>query len=375
MKYSNFSFLLLTIIAMVLVSCESKKPKSENTKQTNQEVSIRQPADTIGFAQYAWQMDSIIARIEQTNGDLLKSKLLYSAMEVGGWKTVLSPHDDYAYVGYLYPAVLKNLKAKTIILLGVAHKASQLNLEDQLIFDSFDYWKAPGGNIKVSDFRKEIMDQLPKEIYQVNDSMQKMEHSVEALLPFIQYYNPDVEIVSILIPYMSYETMERLAQPLANAINQIAKSRNLVWGEDFALAISSDAVHYGDEGWGGKNFAFNGIGMDANQQTKIHEYDIMKTVAGEISPVKIKAFIEFTVEKNNYKEYQWTWCGRYSVPFGLLTSYYLQESMGVEPVKGVAIGYTTSIDNITLKVDDIGMGVTAVANDHHWVGYAAIGYR
>jgi AmmeMemoRadiSam system protein B len=320
-------------------------------------------------------MDSVMARIERDQGKILNDKLSYSNTSDSGWKVAVSPHDDYAYVGYLYPAVLKNIKAKTIILFGVAHKAKKLNLEDQIIFDNYDYWKGPYGKVKVSDIRNELMKQLPKEIFQVNDSMQKIEHSVEAIVPFLQYYNRDIEIVSILVPYMSYKTMNTIAKPLAEAINEVVKKKNLQWGKDFAIVISSDAVHYGDEEWGEKNFAFFGTGCKANEKAKLHEYDIMKTISGPLNPKEIKEFTEFTVDKNDFRKYKWTWCGRYSVPLGLLTAYHLNKQKSKEPLFGTAIGYANSIDHPQIEVQDIGMGTTAPAHDHHWVGYAAIGYQ
>lgn len=367
MKYKNSNFLLIIIsLSIIFFACQSKKEISDN---------IRPLADTIGFAQYGWQMDSIMARIERDQGKILNDKLSYSNASDSGWKVALSPHDDYAYVGYLYPAVLKNIKAKTIILFGVAHKAKKLNLEDQIIFDNYDYWKGPYGKVKVSDIRNELMKQLPKEIYQVNDSMQKIEHSVEAIVPFLQYYNRDIEIVSILVPYMSYKTMNTIAKPLAEAINKIVKKKNLQWGKDFAIVISSDAVHYGDEDWGGDNFAFFGTGCKANEKAKLHEYDIMKTISGPLNPEEIKEFTEFTVDKNDFRKYKWTWCGRYSVPLGLLTAYHLNKQKSEEPLFVTAIGYANSIDHPQIEVQDIGLGTTAPAHDHHWVGYAGIGYK
>ncbi|NTW53396.1 MAG: AmmeMemoRadiSam system protein B, partial [Chlorobaculum sp.] len=39
------------------------------------------------------------------------------------------------------------------------------------------------------------------------------------------------------------------------------------------------------------------------------------------------------------------------------------------------VGYATSISQPHLKVDDLGMGQTAIATLRHWVGYPAIGFR
>jgi len=311
-------------------------------------------------------------RIYRTQSEYLDNdvKTTHSAPKV-----VISPHDDYSYVGYLYPAILQNIKANTIFLFGVAHKAKLLNLEDQIIFDSYDYWKGPYGDVKISDVREEILEFLPIELFQVNDSMQRMEHSVEAIIPFLQYYYRNIEIVSILVPYMSYNKMMEISKPLSEAIKTVTDKRNWTWGKDFAFVISNDAVHYGDEDWGGKNFAYYGTDSIGYLQAMAHEEKIVQTISGELNPEKVKSFTEFTVEESDHKQYKWTWCGRYSVPFGLLTAYHLQQNLDINPLIGTAVGYATSIDHPHIPVDDLKMGITAPAHQHHWVGYAAISYE
>jgi len=347
---------------LLFISCHQPVEKHHYT--------LRQPVDTVGFAQYHWQMDSVMTRINRLFGEELNA---VQEKEVAA-KTVVSPHDDYAYVGWLYPAVLKHVKAKTVILIGVAHKARLLHLENRIIFDSYDYWKEPYGNVKVSSLREDIMKALPKDVYEVNDSMQKMEHSVEALIPFLQYYNRDFEIVSILVPYMSYDRMEEIAKPLSGAIFKAAESKGWQWGKDYAIAISTDAVHYGDEDWGGKNFAYYGTDSSGYWQARAHEKEIIETLTGEVTPEEVREFTRYTVKEDDYKSYKWTWCGRYSVPFGLLTSYYLNKMEIGQPLTGHFIGYANSIDHPHLPVADLSMGVTAPANMHHWVGYAGVVY-
>ena len=336
------------------------------------ESNIRPLADTVGFAQHNWQMDSIINRIDQ----LLDQKPEMAKIHYEGTpKVVICPHDDYAYVGPLYPAALSNIHAKTIILFGVAHKARLLHLENQIVFDSYDHWKGPYGPVKVSDTREEIIQNMPVDLFQVNDSMQRMEHSVEAIIPFLQYYNRNVEIISILVPYMSFDKMNEIAEPLAKAIKKATLNKGLEWGKDFAFVISTDAVHYGDQDWGESNFAFYGTDSAGYAMAITHEQEIMDTLSGKLNPGKIQAFCNFTVDEDDYKKYKWTWCGRYSVPMGLLTAYDLNEDAGYEPLMGTKIGYSNSIDHPALKVEDIGMGFTAPAGKHHWVGYAALGYK
>lgn len=363
MRYRSFSYRLLVLGLLVTGACKQHvKQEADN---------IRPLADTIGFAQHDWQMDSIMTRINRMANRHPEMEAHYE----GTPKVVISPHDDYAYVGNLYPAALSNIRANTVILFGVAHKASLLNLEDRIVFDSYDHWKGPYGPVEVSAIREEIIQLLPHEIFQVNDSMQRMEHSVEAIIPFLQYFNPNIEIVSILVPYMSFEKMQEIAGQLSKAIHTITEKRNWIWGEDFALVISNDAVHYGDEDWGGKDFARYGTDSAGYKKAIDHEMEIVETLTGELTEENIQMFCNYTVEQNDHKKYKWTWCGRYSIPLGLLTAYHVNDMAGNEPLTGTKIGYANSIDRPPLKVKDLDMGVTAPANMRHWVGYAAIGYK
>ena len=114
---------------------------------------IRQMVDTVGFSSKSGQMDEFMKYLIENEGINIEKTLSDANINNSTvWKTVISPHDDYTYVGYLYPALLQNVKAKTIILIGVCHKAKQFNLENKILFDSFSHWKMPYGNIPVSGF-------------------------------------------------------------------------------------------------------------------------------------------------------------------------------------------------------------------------------
>jgi hypothetical protein len=102
---------------------------------------------------------------------------------------------------------------------------------------------------------------------------------------------------------------------------------------------------------------------------------ISECLIDQVEPQRIRRFFEYTVDINNYKEYAWTWCGRYSVPFGLLTGFYLQKLEGSTPLEGRMLRYTTSLRAKRVPVEDLGMNVNAPATMNHWVGYVALGYR
>jgi AmmeMemoRadiSam system protein B len=379
--------LKLTILLGVFILVCSEMPgqtKKVGPKTANKLVLVKDTsmrvrglADTIGYAHLKDQLELIIQRIDEFQGPVLNSlRNQFDISQGDAWRLAIAPHDDYSYAGFMYPLVLKNVQAKTVIIFGVAHKAKQFNVDNQLVFDSYTHWRGPYGNIKVSAMREEILKELPKSMYQINDSLQAAEYSVEAELPYLQYFNRDVEIISILVPPMSLARMNDLADPLSRALAKVFKKKDVEWGVEVALLVSTDAVHYGDEDWGGKDFSFYGTdSIGYRQAVDTEQVIIQKCLAGDLQREKIKKFTQYTVQEKDYTAYKWTWCGSYSVPFGMLTALDLQIQQGAVPLSGMALDYCTSIDHPPVLVDDAGMGVTAKATLRHWVGYAAVVFR
>jgi AmmeMemoRadiSam system protein B len=358
MKKSNIVYVPVVILLITLFSCNNNHMVSSTVR------TVRPLKDMIGFAQYSWQMDSLMARLESSG---------WKRSEGLPWKLAICPHDDYTYVGKLYPELLQNIKAPNLILIGVAHKAAQLGIEDSLVFDSYSELKGPWKNIKVSPAREEIYGLLSKKTAIKNDSLHKVEHSVEAMIPFLQYFNHNISIVPILVPAMSPDRMDACGKALAEAIRTVAKNHRWEWGTDYAIVVTTDAVHYGNEDWGGTDRAYFGCDDKGNNMAREHESGIIDScLKGEILPERIRQFNAFTLKSEDFREYKWTWCGRYSLPVALYTSYYLNNS---KPSTGELIGYSTSITSSHIPVDDIGMGRTAIATKCHWVGYASVGYR
>ncbi|MCX6320883.1 MAG: AmmeMemoRadiSam system protein B [Bacteroidia bacterium] len=348
----------LIILIVNLLSCQSKE--TGKTELSN----VRPLIDTIGFAQYSWQMDSLMSRMDSAG---------WKKAEGSPWKMAICPHDDYTYVGTLYPELLQNIKAPNLILIGVAHRAVQLAIEDSLVFDNYTHWKGPWKNVPVSPVREEIYKLLAKKFATVSDTLQKVEHSVEALIPFLQYFNRNISIVPILVPAMNPDRMQECGKALADAIQVVAKNHKWEWGTDYAIVVTTDAVHYGNEDWGGVDRAYFGCDEKGNIKACEYESEIVENcLKGNITPEKIRLFSKYTLNPDNYREYKWTWCGRYCVPVALYTAYYLN---GSKQLSGELIGYSTSITSSHIPVDDIRMGRTAIATVCHWVGYAALGYR
>tara|TARA_R110002020_G_scaffold194221_3_gene394845 strand:- start:507 stop:1595 length:1089 start_codon:yes stop_codon:yes gene_type:complete len=351
-------------LSILTVSCQEKVKQEKRNSNTHQK--IRNQVDTVGFAQYNWQMDSVLARIAPR--DKIKTDAVY--------KAVICPHDDYAYAAGLYAKTLAGIKAKTVILIGVAHRARNFELQDKLIFGSYNAWKSPDGLINISTMRNKLISSLSKETYIVHDSMMQLEHSLEAITPFLKRNNPKVEIIPILVPYMAYDQMEQLSSELSKGLDNLMKEGKMKYGKDLAVVISNDAVHYGDKDWGGKNMAPFGVDSLGTAKTRQKDLKIIsECLVNTLSPEKIRSFNTYTVQENDYEEYNWVWCGRYSVPFGLLFANKLSVLQNKKPLRGTLVDYRSSYHNPHINVENIGMGTTAPANNHHWVGYVGVSYK
>lgn len=354
------SVLLLSSLVLFAVSCQ---PKQVENIPFNEELKVRQARS---YAKHDYQMDSIYARlgIEDASNDLQ-------------WKAAISPHDNYSFAGELYYKSLRGINAPNIILIGVAHRARNYDLQDKIIFGTFDQWESPYGGIKVSSLNEQIMSRLPEDNYIVHDSMQVIEHSLEAIIPWLHRKNSAAEIVPILVPYISYDGIDSISANLAKAVHEILKAKNWEYGKDLAIVISNDAVHYGDEEWSNPDtmapFGTDSAGTEQARQMDLEIID--RALTNELSSDKIRLFTEYTVQQEDYKEYKWVWCGRYSVPFGLSFANKLNVLENRAPLNGTFLGYQTSIDHEHVKIDDIGMTTSALTTNRHWVAYVSLVYE
>jgi AmmeMemoRadiSam system protein B len=207
--------------------------------------------------------------------------------------------------------------------------------------------------------------------------MQTVEHSVEAIVPWLQAFNRDVEIIPILVPYMGWETMDHLAGSLSEVLSAIMRKKGWRLGEDVALICSADAVHYGDAGWGSGNYADFGTDVGGYRMAVDRDRNLIASaLSGPVSRTALQRFLYTCVNRNDVTQYKLTWCGRFSVPFGLNVASRVCETLEGRPLNGTPLDYGTSVGETSLDLDAIaGLGTTAPNNLHHWVGYPAIVYR
>jgi AmmeMemoRadiSam system protein B len=339
---------------------------------------MRGQADIIGFASEAKQMSEVVrqcALLAEVKNIELNRTYGWSDKEV--FIAGICPHDDYYYAGRLYHLMLPKIKANTVLIFGVFHKAKYFGIENKLVFDDFTSWRSPNGSIKVSPLREEIISQLPPDYFTIDNDAHSVEHSVEPIAFYLQALNPELQILPILVPYMDWTNMGEIGEELAKILQEIIIRNGWELGKDLAIICSSDAIHYGDAGWGDANYADFGCDIQGYGKAVDRDVNLAKDLlAGKMETAKLRQFLYNCVEEGDIKKYKLTWCGRFSLPFGLKVANQLSESLLGRNIQGYLLDYGDSLSEISLDLEGLSpMGATAPNNLHHWVGYMAMIYR
>lgn len=324
-----------------------------------------------GYASTPSQRDALAGR----SGALAAPGAPVAPLPPGPPLALVCPHDDHALAGPVYRPAMERVKARHLLLIGVAHKAWRWKVGNVLIFDTHSAWDGGAmGRIPVdTELRAALLEALAPEDVLVSDEHHAEEHSLEALVPWLGSVDGGVKIVPVLVPAMPWERMEALAARLADAMALIAARRHWEAGRDVQILISNDATHYGDQGWGGRNHAPYGIGCEglaratANDRRLIDSY-----LAGPLRPERLRDLLYELVEEEDLQSYKVTWCGRFALPFGLEFTRRLAQTMKLPVPDGRLLAYSTSVELGQLEIEDL--PPTAPANLRHWVAYAAMGW-
>lgn len=316
--------------------------------------------DSTGYALHASQMEKVWEL--SATGPAPDSLGPAPAAGVAG---VVCPHDDFSFAGRVYRRVLPLVTAKTVVLIGVFHGYRKFGEHDRLVFGPYARWTAPDGRVPVSPLRDALLARLPREDWTKDAACQDAEHSLEPLVCWLKHIRSDVEIVPIIVPAAKFERLEALADHLAGALEAEMKARSWRLGRDVAIAISADAIHYGPDF---QQEAFGRGGLGAYERAVARDRGLLTgPMSGALTTDKIRTLYATFVDPDHPDTYRWTWCGRFSVPLGLLTLERLGRDSG--GAFGHPVAYATSVGWPELGLRDIGMSPTAPSNLYHFVGY------
>jgi AmmeMemoRadiSam system protein B len=329
--------------------------------------ALRGQQDAIGFATTAEQM----AKTWELSALPPHPEAFGAAVEPGV-AGIICPHDDYIFAGRVYRKVIPLVTAKTIIMVGVFHRHRAFGAKDMLVFDTFRAWRAPDGEIPISPLRETLIKGLKQGEYVQSAAMHDSEHSLEAITYWLKHQRPDVEIVPILVPVASEQRMSELAGSLSASLAKAMQDKGLQLGKDVAIVISADGIHYG------KNFNYEPYGqggVKAFLEAMDKEREMLKgPLAGPISQKKVGELYEKCVDPQDPFTYRMTWCGRFSVPFGMMLIEQTARALKLPVPVGHPIALGVSVDTPELPLKSIGMGATAPANLYHFVSYPGVAY-
>jgi len=318
---------------------------------------IRPVRDSIGYCWNAEQMKRLVEYLA-----LNENKPLTNHVFIAG----ISPHDDFLYAGQVYLPLFRSVRSKEVVIFGVTHATVRKEIGDPqgiLLLDEYKFWQGCGREVTISPLREFIKSALDTQCFRVSNKAHCLEHSIEAMIPWLQYFNPDVKITPIMVTWMPIDRMEEVSEKLGDILSEYIKKNRLLLGRDIFFLCSSDANHYGRD--------FNNVpfGEDIAAHTNGIEQDqhiADKYLSGAIEGGRIQ---EFSGMMENL-----VWCGKYSVPFGLLTAEKTVSKTYGKKITGAVLRYSDSYSDGVLPLKQTGMGITAPFSLKHWVGYLAMGY-
>lgn len=144
---------------------------------------------------------------------------------------VVSPHAGYVYsgavAGHSFKAV-KDKKYDVVVIMGPSHRVP-------ITVSVLDYqsYRTPLGDVKIDVEASQRLAESASFIDN-DDSMFRMEHSLEVQLPFVQVALPNAKVVMVGIGTTSRKVMQQLAQ----ALNQVFAGRKVLF------VASTDMSHF-----------------------------------------------------------------------------------------------------------------------------------
>jgi hypothetical protein len=173
------------------------------------------------------------------------------------------------------------------------------------------------------------------------------------------------------VPVMGEARMRDLADALSRAL--AARMRHHGWqlGRDVQIVISADAVHYGADF---KHTPFGTGSKDAYAKAVANDQRVLQSLAGPISDATAHRALATFTDPADPSRYRLTWCGRFSIPFGLMLVHRVARAVGEDGVELRPVAHATSLSFPPVAVKTPGLGVTAPATLEHFVGYAAAAF-
>jgi MEMO1 family protein len=326
---------------------------------------VRPVRDRVGFCWDQQQMERLTAYLKSREADSPEAPPVIAG---------ISPHDDYLYAAPTYYPLFRRIRAKEVVIFGVTHGSVRQAIGDPtgvLILDSFPAWEGPRGRCLPSPLRGRLAERLPPEMQLLSNKAHELEHSIEAMIPFLQQSNPGVRITPVMVTAMPFSRMRQIADTLASIVAGYVHEAGLVPGRDITFLISSDANHYGAD------FSNSPFGEDATAHgrgTALDREIVDECLAGVLTEDRIERLTGRTWGAVYTAPGPTLWCGRYAVPFGLLAVRRIVRQWNSGELEGRLLRYSDTYTDGVVPLTETGMGLTAPFSLNHWVGFFSMAF-
>ena len=144
----------------------------------------------------------------------------------------LCPHAGYVYSGPTAGELFARLRVPAVVvLLGPKHHAAGA---PYAVWPA-GAWRTPLGDAPVSEeVAAALLEKCP--LLEADEAAHRPEHSLEVVVPFVQYVNPDAAIVPVALGPMGAAAVHETGAGVAAALEP--------FGDDVVVVVSSDMTHY-----------------------------------------------------------------------------------------------------------------------------------
>ena len=142
------------------------------------------------------------------------------------------PHAGYPYSGPVVGACLSRINFKdTFIIMGPNHTGRGKPFSIM----SSGKWRTPLGNVEIDvELAKKLVS--TSKYLREDEEAQRLEHSIEVQLPFLQYFKKDFKFVPIVMTLSNIEAHRQIGKEIARVIKDTKRAA--------IVMVSSDMTHY-----------------------------------------------------------------------------------------------------------------------------------
>jgi MEMO1 family protein len=152
------------------------------------------------------------------------------------------PHAGYIYSGPVVGAVLSRVKFKDTFIIMCPNHTGRGKLFSIMTSGK---WKTPLGEVEIdSELAKNLLKDTK---YLEEDTAAHLyEHAVEVQLPFLQYFQPDIKIVPIVMAQGNSVTYKEIGRQLAQTVKHIKREVIIIASSDMSHYENQDSVENKD---------------------------------------------------------------------------------------------------------------------------------